>query len=194
MATRKGPRDRWKMGVGLAELPMQMIEEQGTAGLERAHVPCTAALEAGKMGRRELQARDDIARDRQMQLLRDSEQAARVGLRHAQSLARRGCGAAGAGGEGQRRRSSAGHGRRAARRRGGERPGGRGVRVACGVGAGRAGASADVEMRPPIEKGHVTSSFCGRSLRLIFLVAAITKFSGASLGSSLLAYYSYLMT
>ena len=34
------------------------------------------------MGRRELQARDDIARDRQMQLLRDSEQAARVGLRH----------------------------------------------------------------------------------------------------------------
>ena len=81
MATRKGPRDRWKMGVGLAELPMQMIEERGTAGLERAHVPCTAALEAGKMGRRELQARDDIGRGHQMHELRGSEQAARVASR-----------------------------------------------------------------------------------------------------------------
>ena len=38
--------------------------------------------------------------------------------------------------------------------RGGERPGRRGVQVACGVGSGRAGASADVEMRltRPIEK------------------------------------------
>ena len=59
---------------------MQMIEERGAAGLERAHVPCTAALEAGRMGRRELQARDDIARDRQMQLLRDSEQVLRTRL------------------------------------------------------------------------------------------------------------------
>ena len=82
MATRKGPRDRWEMGVGLAELPMQMIEERGTAGLERAHVPCTAALEAGKMGRRELQARNGIGRGRQKYEQRGSEQAAHVDLRH----------------------------------------------------------------------------------------------------------------
>ena len=48
MATRKGPRDRWKMGVGLAELPMQMIEERGAAGLERAHVPCTGGIGGGE--------------------------------------------------------------------------------------------------------------------------------------------------
>ena len=42
---------------------MLMIEERGAAGLERAHVPCTAALEAGRMERCELQARDNIARD-----------------------------------------------------------------------------------------------------------------------------------
>ena len=90
MATRKGPRDRWKMGVGLAELPMQMIEERGTAGLERAHVPCTAALEAGRMGRRELQARDGIGRGRQKYEQRGSEQAARVGLRHVAASLREG--------------------------------------------------------------------------------------------------------
>ena len=60
---------------------MQMIEERGAAGLDRAHVLCTVALEAGRMGKRELQARDDIGRRHQMHELRGSEQAARVASR-----------------------------------------------------------------------------------------------------------------
>ena len=62
-------------------VPMQMIEERGAAGLDRAHVLCTVALEAGRMGKRELQARDDIGRRHQMHELRGSEQAARVASR-----------------------------------------------------------------------------------------------------------------
>ena len=62
-------------------VPMQMIEERGAAGLDRAHVLCTVALEAGRMGKRELQARDDFGRRHQMHELRGSEQAARVASR-----------------------------------------------------------------------------------------------------------------
>ena len=51
MATRKGPRDRWEMGVGLAELPMQMIEERGTAGLEREHMLCHGGIGGGEYGK-----------------------------------------------------------------------------------------------------------------------------------------------
>ena len=69
---------------------MQVIEERGAAGLERAHVPCTAALEAGKMGRRELQARDGIGRGRQMHEQRGGEQAARVDSRRVAANLREG--------------------------------------------------------------------------------------------------------
>ena len=69
---------------------MQMIEERVAAGLERAHVPCTAALEAGRMGRRELQARDGIGRGRPMHEQRGGEQAARVDSRRVAANLREG--------------------------------------------------------------------------------------------------------
>ena len=49
-----------------------------------------------------------------------------------------------------------------------------------------------VEM--PIEKVMRPTDLSFASLRLLILGAANTEISGASLGSSLLAYYSYLMT
>ena len=71
---------------------------------------------------------------------------------HAQSLARRGCEAAGAGGEaGVEASGEASE-----------------AKVACGVGAGRAGASADVEMRADEanrersrDAAHFVAAVCG---------------------------------
>ena len=76
--------------------------------------------------------------------------------------------------------------------RGGERPGRRGVLVACGVGAGQAGAQA--ARPPPFELCYLSIKSCRQKFSANFLVAANTEISCASLGSSLLEHYSYLMT
>ena len=109
---------------------------------------------------------------------------------HAQSLARRGCEAAGAGGEGRRRRSSAGLGRRAERRtwRRAARPARRAGGVRRGSGPGwrerRRGvlllSRSDRTRCEANRKVTRWSSFCRRSLRLIFLVAANTEISCTS--------------